>query len=98
MLFRRPSSLPISANVVALKPLREKHLAAAVKMAATRGFSQSTARGAVVVLLESVDSMEAWGALSAVFMVLFWTGQPENSVDLICAGVAVKASRRPSVW
>jgi hypothetical protein len=69
MLFLRPSSLPISAKVVALNPLREKHFAAAVKMAATRGFSQSTARGAVVVLLASVDSMEAWGALSAVFMV-----------------------------
>src|SRR5688572_8368581 len=46
MLLRSPSSLPISASVVAVKPLRAKHFAAAARIAATRGFSQSTARGA----------------------------------------------------
>src|SRR6187549_1996375 len=45
MLLRRPSSLPISAKVVALKPLRAKHFAAASRMAATRGLFQSTLRG-----------------------------------------------------
>src|SRR3954462_14945520 len=44
MLFRRPSSLPISARVVAVKPLRAKHLAAAERIDATRGFSQSAER------------------------------------------------------
>src|SRR5688500_17962337 len=44
MLFRRPSSLPISARVVAVKPFRAKHLAAADKIDATRGFSQSALR------------------------------------------------------
>src|SRR6185503_3591164 len=44
MLFRRPSSLPISASVVAVKPLRAKHLAAADRIEATRGFSQSALR------------------------------------------------------
>src|SRR6186713_621372 len=44
MLFRSPSSLPISASVVAVKPLRAKHLAAADRIEATRGFSQSALR------------------------------------------------------
>src|SRR6187402_621286 len=44
MLLRRPSSLPISARVVAVKPLRAKHFAAADKIDATRGFSQSAER------------------------------------------------------
>src|ERR1051325_8611576 len=44
MLFRRPSSLPISASVVAVKPLRAKHWAAAERIDATRGFSQSAER------------------------------------------------------
>src|SRR5512142_1732679 len=70
MLLRSPSSLPISASVVELNPLREKHFAAAVRIAATRGFSQSTARGDVPLALVSADSLDAWGTLSAVFMVL----------------------------
>src|SRR4051812_4924266 len=44
MLLRSPSSLPISASVVAVKPLRAKHLAAAERIDATRGFSQSAER------------------------------------------------------
>src|SRR6187549_2786248 len=44
MLLRSPSSLPISASVVAVKPLRAKHLAAADRIDATRGFSQSAER------------------------------------------------------
>src|SRR6187455_2471520 len=44
MLFLSPSSLPISARVVAVKPLRAKHLAAADRIEATRGFSQSALR------------------------------------------------------
>src|SRR5262252_3583064 len=46
MLLRRPSSLPISARVVAVKPLRAKHFAAAERIDATRGFSQSALRAA----------------------------------------------------
>ena len=62
--------MPISASVVELNPLREKHFAAAVRIAATRGFSQSTARGDVPLVLVSAESLGAWGTLS-VFMVLF---------------------------
>ena len=46
MLLRKPSSLPISASVVAVNPLRAKHFAAADRIDATRGFSQSALREA----------------------------------------------------
>src|ERR1700761_7881728 len=75
MLFRSPSSLPISASVVAVKPLRAKHLAAADKIEATRGFSQSAAR--------CCDAPFSSGGLrgllttgSVVFMFFQCTGQP----------------------
>src|SRR6478752_4076124 len=75
MLFRSPSSLPISARVVAVKPLRAKHLAAAERMEATRGFSQSAAR--------CCDAPFSSGGLrgllttgSVVFMFFQCTGQP----------------------
>ncbi len=82
MLLRSPSSLPISARVVELNPLREKHFAAAVRIAATRGFSQSTARGDVPLLLVSADSFGAWGTLS-VFIVLIGSRPTEVVVCLI---------------
>src|SRR6187551_123745 len=75
MLFRSPSSLPISARVVAVKPLRAKHLAAAERIEATRGFSQSAAR--------CCDAPFSSGGLrgllttgSVVFMFFQCTGQP----------------------
>src|SRR3982751_6433849 len=75
MLLRSPSSLPISARVVAVKPFRAKHLAAADKIDATRGFSQSAAR--------CCDAAFSSGGLrgllttgSVVFMFFQCTGQP----------------------
>src|ERR1700754_2566670 len=75
MLFRSPSSLPISASVVAVKPLRAKHLAAADKIDATRGFSQSAAR-----CCDAPFSSGSFRGLlttgSVVFMFFQCTGQP----------------------
>jgi len=65
--------LPISARVVALKPLRAKQVAAADKIAATRGFCQSTARGAVAF---SWVSALVEGVSSIMVTVAYWTGQP----------------------
>src|SRR5688572_23540236 len=77
MLFLSPSSLPISASVVAVKPLRAKHFAAADRIDATRGFSQSALRAAapfssVVLSLRAV----ATGSVVVVIMVRSLTGQP----------------------
>src|SRR4051812_3916467 len=67
MLLRSPSSLPISASVVALKPLRAKHLAAASRMAATRGLFQSTLRGVAPLSLGcSVVGWNCWAEGSTV--------------------------------
>src|SRR6187431_3594909 len=75
MLFRSPSSLPISARVVAVKPLRAKHLAAAERIEATRGFSQSAAR-----CCNAPFSSGGFRGLlttgSVVFMFFQCTGQP----------------------
>src|SRR5512142_1732680 len=97
MLLRSPSSLPISASVVELNPLREKHFAAAVRIAATRGFSQSTARGDVPLALVSADSLVAWGTLSAVFMVLLRKPTDRCRSSRVSGGVAAWQARRPSV-
>src|SRR5882724_510366 len=75
MLFRSPSSLPISARVVAVKPFRAKHLAAADRIDATRGFSQSAAR-----CCDAPFSSGSFRGLlttgSVVFMFFQCTGQP----------------------
>src|SRR5476649_2130005 len=75
MLFRSPSSLPISARVVAVKPLRAKHFAAAERIDATLGFSQSAAR-----CCDAPFSSGSFRGLlttgSVVFMFFQCTGQP----------------------
>jgi hypothetical protein len=81
--------LPISASVVELNPLREKHFAAAVRIAATRGFSQSTARGDVPLVLVSAESLEVWGTLSAVFMVLLSEPTDRWRYNRVSGSVAV---------
>src|SRR5688572_16419236 len=78
MLLRSPSSLPISASVVAVKPLRAKHFAAADRIDATRGFSQSALRAAAPfssVVLLSLRAV-ATGSVVVVIMVRSLTGQP----------------------
>src|SRR5689334_10990983 len=65
MLLRSPSSLPISASVVALKPLRAKHFAAAFRIAATLGLFQSTARGATDSTAAALSSSAIFNAVSA---------------------------------
>src|ERR1043166_7261887 len=79
MLFRRPSSLPISARVVELNPLRAKHFAAAVRMAATRGLFQSTARGATESLTGRPSGSWVWTAVSTDMIRLEGLGR---STDL----------------
>src|SRR5450432_4277180 len=74
MLLRRPSSLPISASVVAVKPLRAKHLAAADKIDATRGFSQSAARCDEPFSSGGLRGLLTTG--SVWFMFFQCTGQP----------------------
>src|SRR6478752_7737545 len=75
MLFRSPSSLPISARVVAVKPLRAKHLAAAERIEATRGFSQSAARCCAAPFSSGgLRGLLTTG--SVVFMFFQCTGQP----------------------
>src|SRR5882724_11254820 len=76
MLFRRPSSLPISASVVAVKPLRAKHLAAADKIDATRGFSQSAARCDEPFSSGGLRGLLTTG--SVWFMFFQCTGQPAS--------------------
>src|SRR6187431_1634320 len=76
MLFRSPSSLPISARVVAVKPLRAKHLAAAERIEATRGFSQSAARCCNAPPFSSVGLRGLLTTGSVVFMFFQCTGQP----------------------
>src|SRR5690606_30383518 len=93
MLLRRPSSLPISASVVALKPLRAKHLAAAERIAATRGFSQSTARGAGDF---SSLLLSTWGLTSVVPFIIALAGPAGRLlVHLKTAGELLSA--RPNV-
>src|SRR5262249_21423835 len=66
MLLRSPSSLPISASVVALKPFRAKHFAAAFRIAATLGLFQSTARGATdSTAAAALSSSAIFNAVSA---------------------------------
>src|SRR5688572_22910785 len=74
MLLRSPSSLPISANVVALKPLRAKHFAAASRIAATRGLFQSTLRGVAPLSLvcSVMGGWNCWAEGSTV--VINFTG------------------------
>src|ERR1700712_4379702 len=76
MLFLRPSSLPISASVVAVKPLRAKHLAAADKIDATRGFSQSAARCDEPFSSGGLRGLLTTG--SVWFMFFQGTGQPAS--------------------
>src|SRR5688572_2080626 len=96
MLFRRPSSLPISARVVAVKPFRAKHLAAADKIDATRGFSQSALRADAPFSSLGLRAVTD-GCSVVVIMVRSLTGQPvsdgANSPGSIasCPGAAVFA-------
>src|SRR5690349_23479429 len=75
MLLRSPSSLPISASVVAVKPFRAKHFAAAERIEATRGFSQSALRAAAPF---SSLGLRAGRAVCSVVVIMVdsLTGQP----------------------
>jgi hypothetical protein len=97
MLFLSPSSLPISAKVVAVKPLRAKHLAAADKIEATRGFSQSAARCDEPFSSGGLRGLLTTG--SVVFMFFQCTGQPvsvghdgSNRRTALSAGVFAQVS------
>src|SRR5262245_49985235 len=76
MLFRSPSSLPISASVVAVKPLRAKHLAAADRIEATRGFSQSALRADAPFSSLGLRAVTEGCSVVVVIMVRSLTGQP----------------------
>src|SRR5688500_13037384 len=79
MLLRSPSSLPISASVVAVKPLRAKHLAAADRIDATRGFSQSAERcwGFSPFSSAGLRTIGVLKTVSVVVVMFFeCTGQP----------------------
>src|ERR1044071_5636584 len=88
MLLRSPSSLRISASGVAVKPFRAKHLAAADRIDATRGFSQSAERcwGFSPFSSAGLRTIGVLKTVSVVVVMLFSMYRPAGSGQFLQGG------------